>query len=58
MGSITVTWDDQYKQDNVMWNVPRNIRLNDNIVVREDEMLSSTGTERCSRTSTSRTGMR
>jgi membrane protease subunit (stomatin/prohibitin family) len=37
-GSITVNWEDQYKQANVMWKVPRNIRLNDNIVVREDEI--------------------
>jgi len=38
IGSITVNWEDQYKQNNVMWKVPRNIRLNDNIVVREDEI--------------------
>ena len=38
MGSVTVNWEDQYKQSNVMWKVPRNIRLNDNIVVREDEI--------------------
>ena len=38
LGSTTINWEDQYKQDNVMWKVPRNIRLNDNIVVREDEM--------------------
>lgn len=37
-GSTTVAWDDQDKQNNVMWKVPRNIRLNDNIVVREDEI--------------------
>ncbi|HKT22219.1 MAG TPA: SPFH domain-containing protein, partial [Nitrososphaerales archaeon] len=37
-GSTTIAWEDQYKQDNVMWKVPRNIRLNDNIVVREDEI--------------------
>jgi membrane protease subunit (stomatin/prohibitin family) len=37
-GSTTINWEDQYKQDNVMWKVPRNIRLNDNIVVREDEI--------------------
>jgi len=37
-GSITINWEDQYKRDNVMWKVPRNIRLNDNIVVREDEI--------------------
>ncbi len=38
LGSVTINWEDQYKQDNVMWKVPRNIRLNDNIVVREDEI--------------------
>jgi membrane protease subunit (stomatin/prohibitin family) len=38
LGSTTVAWADQDKQDNVMWKVPRNIRLNDNIVVREDEI--------------------
>jgi membrane protease subunit (stomatin/prohibitin family) len=37
-GSTTVNWDDANKGPNVMWRVPRNIRLNDNIVVREDEM--------------------
>ncbi len=37
LGSITIEWDTQYKQGNVMWKVPRLIRLNDNIVVREDE---------------------
>ncbi len=37
-GSTTVAWADQDKQNNVMWKVPRNIRLNDNIVVREDEI--------------------
>ncbi len=38
LGSTTINWEDQYKQNNVMWKVPRNIRLNDNIVVREDEI--------------------
>lgn len=37
-GSTTITWEDQYKQGSVLWKVPRNIRLNDNIVVREDEI--------------------
>ena len=37
LGSTTIAWDDQFKQDNVLWKVPRNIRLKDNIVVREDE---------------------
>jgi membrane protease subunit (stomatin/prohibitin family) len=36
-GSTTIVWDDQFKQGSVLWKVPRNIRLNDNIVVREDE---------------------
>jgi membrane protease subunit (stomatin/prohibitin family) len=38
LGSITINWEDANKQDNVMWKVPRNIRLNDNIVIREDEI--------------------
>ncbi len=38
IGATTIIWEDQYKQNNVMWKVPRNIRLNDNIVVREDEI--------------------
>jgi len=38
LGSTTINWEDQYKRGNVMWKVPRNIRLNDNIVVREDEI--------------------
>ena len=37
-GSTTIAWDDEFKKDNVMWRVPRLIRLNDNIVVREDEI--------------------
>jgi membrane protease subunit (stomatin/prohibitin family) len=37
-GSTTIAWDDQFKQGSVLWKVPRNIRLNDNIVVREDEI--------------------
>lgn len=36
-GSTTVSWETQYKEGNSMWKVPRLIRLNDNIVVREDE---------------------
>ena len=36
-GSTTIIWEDANKGTNVMWRVPRNIRLNDNIVVREDE---------------------
>jgi membrane protease subunit (stomatin/prohibitin family) len=38
LGAATVTWDDAQKRNNIMWKVPRNIRFNDNIVVREDEM--------------------
>ncbi len=36
-GSTTFEWEDQFKQGNIMWKVPRLIRLNDNVVVREDE---------------------
>lgn len=36
-GSITIAWETQFKEGNSMWKVPRLIRLNDNIVVREDE---------------------
>lgn len=36
-GSITIAWETQFKENNAMWKVPRLIRLNDNIVVREDE---------------------
>jgi membrane protease subunit (stomatin/prohibitin family) len=38
IGATTIIWETQYKQNNIMWKVPRNIRLNDNIVVREDEI--------------------
>jgi membrane protease subunit (stomatin/prohibitin family) len=38
LGSTTIEWADQDKVNSVMWKVPRNIRLNDNIVVREDEI--------------------
>ena len=38
VGSTTIEWDSQYKEGNIMWKVPRLIRLNDNIVVREDEI--------------------
>jgi membrane protease subunit (stomatin/prohibitin family) len=38
LGSTTIAWDDAQKEGNVMWKVPRLIRLNDNIVVREDEI--------------------
>ncbi|HTY89965.1 MAG TPA: SPFH domain-containing protein [Methanocella sp.] len=35
---MTIAWTDGEKRNNVMWKVPRNIRFNDNIVVREDEI--------------------
>src|SRR5512136_3201770 len=38
IGSETFAWDDANKRGNIMWRVPRNIRWNDNIVVREDEI--------------------
>jgi membrane protease subunit (stomatin/prohibitin family) len=37
IGATTVTWEDSQKRSNLMWKVPRNIRFNDHIVVREDE---------------------
>lgn len=37
-GSTTIAWEDQFKQGAVLWKAHRNIRLNDNIVVREDEI--------------------
>ena len=36
-GSTTVSWPDASKQQDVLYRYPRNIRLNDNIIVREDE---------------------
>jgi len=38
MGSTTIVWEDQFKEGSALWKAPRNIRLNDNIVVREDEI--------------------
>jgi len=38
IGATTIAWDDQFKRGNIMWKVPRNIRMNDNVVVREDEI--------------------
>jgi len=38
IGAETFIWEDAYKRNNVMWKLPRNIKLNDNIVVREDEI--------------------
>ncbi len=37
IGATTINWEDAYKGPNVMWRVPRNVRWNDNVVVREDE---------------------
>lgn len=37
-GSKTFAWESVSKRGNIMWHLPRNIRLNDNIVVREDEI--------------------
>ncbi|HJJ36169.1 MAG TPA: SPFH domain-containing protein [Methanocorpusculum sp.] len=30
-------WVEDYKGDNIIWRLPRNIMLNDNVLVREDE---------------------
>jgi membrane protease subunit (stomatin/prohibitin family) len=38
IGAATIVWEDSEKRNNVMWKVPRTIRFNDNIVVREDEI--------------------
>jgi len=37
IGATTIDWPDANKRGVIMWKVPRNIKLNDNIVVREDE---------------------
>jgi membrane protease subunit (stomatin/prohibitin family) len=37
LGSTTLDWPDANKRGVIMWKVPRNIKMNDNIVVREDE---------------------
>lgn len=37
IGADTFMWDDAAKGENVMYRIPRNIRWNDNVVVREDE---------------------
>lgn len=37
LGNTTIVWEEAAKGPNLMWKVPRNIRLGDNIVVREDE---------------------
>ena len=38
IGSETFKWEDADKRQNIMYRMPRNIKFNDNIVVREDEM--------------------
>ncbi|MEM3215192.1 MAG: SPFH domain-containing protein [Conexivisphaerales archaeon] len=40
IGSTTIAWEPEFKEGKVMWKVPRLIRLNDNIVVREDEIAA------------------
>ncbi len=37
-GSTTLSWPDEEKRATLIWKHPRNIHLNDNIVVREDEI--------------------
>ena len=37
VGADTFNWEDRYKGENVLYRVPKNIRWNDNVVVREDE---------------------
>jgi len=38
IGAETFKWEDADKRQNIMFRMPRNIKFNDNIVVREDEM--------------------
>lgn len=38
IGAETYKWEDADKRGNIMFRLPRNIKLNDNIVVREDEI--------------------
>jgi membrane protease subunit (stomatin/prohibitin family) len=38
IGAETFIWDDADKRNNIMFRMDRNIRFNDNIVVREDEI--------------------
>jgi membrane protease subunit (stomatin/prohibitin family) len=38
IGAETFKWEDADKRNNIMFRLPRNIRYNDNIVVREDEI--------------------
>jgi membrane protease subunit (stomatin/prohibitin family) len=38
IGAETFKWEDADKRQNIMFRMPRNIKFNDNIVVREDEI--------------------
>ena len=38
IGAETFKWEDMDKRGNIMFRMPRNIKWNDNIVVREDEI--------------------
>jgi membrane protease subunit (stomatin/prohibitin family) len=38
IGAETFKWEDANKRGNIMYRLPRNIRFNDHIVVREDEI--------------------
>ena len=38
IGAETFKWEDADKRGNIMFRVPRNIKFNDNVVVREDEI--------------------
>lgn len=38
IGAETFNWEDGDKRNNIMYRMPRNIKFNDNIVVREDEI--------------------
>lgn len=35
----TFYWPDNLKKENIVWRLPRNVAWNDNIVVREDELV-------------------
>ena len=35
----TFQWPDEYKGENVIWKLPRNIQWNDNVIVKEDEWV-------------------
>ncbi len=38
IGAETFIWNDIDKRQNIMFRIPRNIKFNDNVVVREDEI--------------------